>query len=82
MKPILIFIVLLLKKILSQLNNNINLTLNEELKYQLEQNQIQYYVINSLDLDLNYDLVIRVIPVDDNNEMFDPDLFVSLVINS
>ena len=81
MKPILIFIVLLLKKILSQLNNNINLTLNEELKYQLEQNQIQYYVINSLDLDLNYDLVIRVIPVDDNNEMFDPDLFVSLVIN-
>ena len=82
MKPILIFIVLLLKKILSQLNNNINLTLNEELKYQLEQNQIQYYVINSLDLDLNYDLVIRVIPVDDNNEMFDPDLFVSLVIKS
>jgi hypothetical protein len=55
------------------------LTLNTEVKNELKEKKSDFYVIKSFDNPKNQDLLIRLIPRDDEEHFYDPDLFVSLV---
>jgi hypothetical protein len=55
------------------------LTLNSEVKNELKEKNSDYYVLKSFENPKNQDLLIRLIPRDDEEHFYDPDLFVSLV---
>ena len=55
------------------------LTLNSEVKNELKEKKTDYYILKPFDNPKNQDLLIRLIPRDDEEHSYDPDLYVSIV---